>query len=106
MKLSNGLPIGATQTIPTQTMKQRVHFNMDCSHKNLLTNTLMTRPSFVIKPVASTKAAVASSGYIDNSSSITVSCSIVITHLELCRAWRKQKKVSLVSLLLVDFCVL
>jgi len=79
----------------TQTVKQRVHFNMDCSHKHLLTNTLMTRPSFVIKPVASTKAAVASSAYIENCSSITVSCSIVITHLELCRAlWKAEKSIS------------
>jgi len=92
MKLTNALPIGATQTIPTQTMKQRVHFNMDCSHKHLLTNTLMTRPSFIIKPVASAKAAVASSAYIENCSSITVSCSIVITHLELCRDWWKAEK--------------
>jgi len=45
-----------------KTMKQRVHFNMDCSHKHLLTNTLMTLPNFVIKPVAITKAALHSSG--------------------------------------------
>jgi len=73
-------------------MKRRVHFNMDCSHKHLLTNTLVTLPSCVTEPVAITKAAVPSSGYIDNCSSITVSCSIVITHLELCRAWWKTEK--------------
>ena len=93
MKLPNALPIGATQTIPTQTMKQRIHFKMICAHKHLRTNALMTLPIFIIKPEAIiTKAAVASSGYIENCSSITVSCSIVITHLELCRAWWKTEK--------------
>ena len=69
-----------------KTMKLRIYFNMVCAHKHLLTNTLMTIPFFVIKPKAITKAAVPSSGYIGNCSSITVSWSIVITHFELCRA--------------------
>ena len=59
---------------------------------HLLTNTLMTLPIFIIKPKAITEAAVPSSGYIENCSSITVSCSIVVTHLELCRTWKKIEK--------------
>jgi len=51
---------------------------MVCAHKHLLTNTLMTLTIFIIKPKAITKAAVPSSGYVGNCSSITVSCSIVI----------------------------
>jgi len=73
------------------------------AHKHMLTNALVTLPSCVTEPVAITKAAVPSSGYIGNGSSITVSCSVVVTHTELFKVCGKTSKSSLAHLLLTTF---
>ena len=61
---------------------------------HMLTNALVALPSCVTEPVAITKAAVPSSGYIGNCSSITVSCRIVVTHTELFKVCGKTSKLS------------